>query len=367
MLYKVLLRPLLFQRDPESIHDLAMRRLSAHGPLLKMGRPWFVYDDPLLHQTVMGLSLANPVGLAAGFDKMAMAIPAWAHLGFGFCEIGTVTGQRQPGNDKPRLFRLPTDQALINRFGFNNDGAEKTAARMAAGHRSVIPLGINIGKTKITAIEHAVDDYVFSFRTLWPHADYFAVNVSSPNTPGLRELQDRPFLTDLLQALRIADRELAGPSRGKPILVKIAPDLSYAQIDDVLRVIEDTGIAGLIATNTTVTRDNLRSPETLRSEAGGLSGRPLRQRSTEIIRHIRRQMADRIVLVGVGGIFSAEDAYEKITAGASLIQVYTGFVYEGPGFCRKLNRRLATLLRRDGFSSLSDAIGSRLPTQGTHP
>lgn len=367
MLYKALIRPLLFLRDPESIHDLVMRRLSAHESFLKRCRPWLVYDDPILHQTVMGLSLANPVGLAAGFDKMATAIPAWSHLGFGFCEIGTITGQCQPGNDKPRLFRLSMDQALINRFGFNNDGAEKTAARIGAGHRSLIPLGINIGKTKITPLEHAVDDYVLSFRTLWPHADYFAVNVSSPNTPGLRALQDRPFLTDLLRALKAADRDLAGPSRGKPILVKIAPDLSFSQMDDLLHVIDETGIAGLIATNTTVARDHLRSPATLRLEAGGLSGRPVRQRSTEIIRHIRRQMADRMVIVGVGGIFSAEDAYEKITAGASLVQVYTGLVYEGPGFCRKLNRRLAALLRREGFSSISDAIGSRLPIQGTRP
>lgn len=365
MLYNYILRPILFRFDPERVHEFAMARLEAHAGLIGLLRPAFVYEHPSLVQDVFGCTFKNPTGLAAGFDKYARGLAVWPRLGFGHVEIGTITGQAQSGNDRPRLFRLPADGALINRFGFNNDGAQRTAATLSRGWktrgRPTIPVGINIGKSKVVELDRAAEDYAASFVALWPFADYFTVNVSSPNTPGLRQLQDRQFLKDLL--LRLMDlgrRRAKDEGRAeKAILVKIAPDLSWPQIDDVVRVAEETGISGLIATNTTLSREHLRSSVRLTSEAGGLSGEPIRARSTEILRYIRRASAGRLVLIGAGGVKTGDDAYEKITAGASLVQVYTGFVYQGPSLCRQINRRLVHLLRADGFNSIADAVGCR--------
>lgn len=361
MIYRSMIRPMLFQFDSEAIHDFVVRRILSHDQLIRAMSPFFTYRHAALEQTVFDLTFPSPVGLAAGFDKMATGIPAWPALGFGFSEIGTVTGQAQPGNDKPRLFRLKKDDALINRFGFNNAGAIKTAETLRhwrkKGFLHTIPLGINIGKTKIVELEKAYEDYLFSFKTLWPYADYFVVNVSSPNTPNLRQLQDKSFLTDILKTLSAANGELSGDSKAKPILVKIAPDLTFGQIDDVLDVIQQTGINGIIATNTTVTRENLISDAVLQNEQGGLSGKPLRKKSTEVIRHIYKTTRGQLTIIGVGGIFTADDAYEKIKAGASLVQIYTGFIYEGPSICKKINRGLVTLLERDGIRNVAEAVG----------
>jgi dihydroorotate dehydrogenase len=317
-------------------------------------RRFFCYDHHALHQKIWGIEFPNPVGLAAGFDKFARGVRLWSDLGFGFAEVGTVTAVAQDGNPKPRLFRLISDRALINRFGFNNSGAEATAAvlnrQMKTGIK--IPIGINIGKSKITDLDKAAGDYAASFSRLWPLADYFVVNVSSPNTPNLRQLQDRPRLTEILSQLTEVNR-----SGGKPILLKIAPDLSWSQIDDVVSVLNEFKLAGVVATNTTVDRTGLRSR--LSGEAGGLSGAPLRQRATDIIRHLFRALGRNFVIIGVGGIFNSADAYEKILAGASLVQIYTGFVYEGPSICRSINKGLVKRLRADGFSNLRDAVGQK--------
>ncbi|NUM79486.1 quinone-dependent dihydroorotate dehydrogenase [bacterium] len=364
MVYRSLIRPILFQFDSETIHDFVLRRIISHHRLARAVSPFFTFRHPGLEQTIFDLTFPNPVGLAAGFDKMATGIPAWPSLGFGFSEIGTVTGQAQPGNDRPRLFRLKKDRALINRFGFNNNGALKTASTLQRWQEKnllhSIPLGINIGKTKIVDLDKAHEDYSFSFKTLWPYADYFVVNVSSPNTPNLRQLQDKSFLTDILKTLSAANGEISGASKAKPVLVKIAPDLTFEQIDDVLDVIQQTGINGIIATNTTIARENLTSDETLKNEQGGLSGKPLQKKSTEIIRHIYKITRGQLAIIGVGGIFTAEDAYEKIKAGASLVQIYTGFIYEGPSICKKINQGLVRLLERDGIRNVADAVGVKL-------
>ncbi len=362
-MYKQIIRPLLFRYDSEFIHEMVMDRLSRHYQLLIPIQRLFQTADPALKQTLFNKTFPNPVGLAAGFDKWAKGIPAWNYLGFGFAEIGTITGLEQPGNDRPRLFRLPLDEALINRFGFNNSGAEKTAQTLSQWEKEGllhrIPVGINIGKSKAVELANAKNDYLSSFERLWPYADYFVVNVSSPNTPHLRELQDRSWLTDILTVLSEKNSRLSRIAKIPPkaILVKIAPDLSLSQIDDVLSVIEITAIDGIVATNTTVERQGLRSEKRWTGEAGGLSGKPLRRMSTEIIRHIYRSTQGRIAIVGVGGIFTGDDAYEKIRAGASLVQIYTGFVYEGPRVCKNINGRLIQLLRRDGFRTVSEAVG----------
>lgn len=362
-MYKTFIRPVLFQFDSETVHEFVLNRLAQQLHLLKIFRGTFKFENPLLRQTLFNKFFENPVGLAAGFDKFAKGIPVWDSLGFGFAEIGTITAQEQPGNDRPRLFRLKKDDALINRFGFNNPGSEKAERTLAEWEAEkilhAIPVGINIGKTKVVGLEKAKDDYLLSFERLWTYADYFVVNVSSPNTPNLRELQDKSFLTEILLALaernvRLSRKALIPP---KAILVKIAPDLSLSQIDDVLSVIETAGVDGIVATNTTVERKNLLSHAQLTNETGGLSGRPLKNISTEIIRHIYNSTQGKIVIIGVGGIFNGDDAYEKIKAGASLVQIYTGFIYEGPMICKKINKRLVELLKRDGFNNIVEAVG----------
>ena len=331
------LRSLLFLKSPESIHYWAMSRLqwAYKQPLLrKWMRKSFSLTDKRLERTLWGLTFPNPVGLAAGFDKDARFTDELACLGFGFVEIGTVTPRAQPGNPQPRLFRLPDDSALINRMGFNNGGAEAAAARLRVREENLI-IGGNIGKNKDTPNEEAVNDYVAAFKMLFPVVDYFVVNVSSPNTPGLRELQDKEPLTALLNTLQTLNKEQASP---KPLLLKIAPDLTDSQLDDIISIVKTTGIDGLVATNTTIDRSGLATPneETEKIGAGGLSGKPLRQRATEIVKYLHQQSNGSFPIIAAGGIFTAEDAIEKINAGATLVQVYTGFIYEGPAIAKNI-------------------------------
>ena len=310
-----------------------------------------------LKQTLWGQDFSNPIGLAAGFDKDGIAANLWSGFGFGFAELGTVTFQAQPGNPRPRLFRLPVDRAALNRMGFNNQGAAVLAQRLQGLPDAKIPLGINLGKSKVTPLEAAAADYLESFKLLKEWGDYFVVNVSSPNTPGLRSLQSTDQLEPILSALQAENQAQ------KPLLIKIAPDLEWEAIADVLNLAQQYNLAGIIATNTTIRRDGLKT-ETIQAtgnsvteEAGGISGAPLRQRSTEVIRVIYQQTQGKLPIVGVGGIFTAEDAWEKITAGASLIQVYTGWFYEGPGMVRRVLEGLLQKLDDRNLNSLQDAIG----------
>ncbi|MNV32016.1 Dihydroorotate dehydrogenase [compost metagenome] len=289
----------------------------------------FTVEDPRLEREVFGLKFKNPVGLAAGFDKNAEYISDMTNLGFGFIEIGTVTPKPQPGNDKPRMFRLVPDEALINRMGFNNQGADVAATRLKnLKDRKGLLIGGNIGKNKVTPNEEAVNDYIYCFNALFDDVDYFVVNVSSPNTPGLRDLQEKEPLKNILNTLQDLNKAKPTP---KPILLKIAPDLTDSQLDDIVEIVMETQIAGVIATNTTISREGLKSQQELIQEAGGVSGRPLTKRSTEVIRYLSEKSNKAFPIIGVGGIHSAKDAIEKLDAGASLIQVYTGFIYEGPG------------------------------------
>lgn len=366
MIYDHLLRPLLFRvwSDPEDAHEFVINRLARAGSsplLLKALRSAGCVDDPALRCTFLGLDFPNPVGLAGGFDKNAVAVAGLEALGFGHIEVGTVTARPQPGNDRPRVFRLPQHEALINRFGFNNQGAEGVAARLAAAPPRRIPLGISLGKSKVTPLEEAVDDYLFSLRTLYPHGDYFAVNVSSPNTPNLRKLQGAEELETLVAAL-VAERDRlaaapGGPGTRKPILVKVAPDLEWEALDEALEVCSRQGIDGLVATNTTISRDPLGpNPPAPAAETGGLSGRPLHRRSLEVVRHIRGRLP-RMPLIGVGGILSPEDAWAMLRAGADMVQVYTGFIYRGPLFARELNRGLLRIMQREGIRHIRDLRG----------
>jgi dihydroorotate dehydrogenase len=329
-LYKSLLRPALFKLDPERVHHLAIAALRGLSYL-----PWHSHTDPRLAREVFGVRFPNPIGLAAGFDKNALVLPAWEKLGFGFVEAGTITAVGQPGNPRPRIFRLPAQQALINRMGFNNHGAEAVAARLARLKASsrwpCVPIGLNIGKTKVTPIEDAAADYLFSFEKLFPFADYFVLNVSSPNTPGLRALQDSAALGQLLGAIQRRNRELSPTPRLRPVLLKIAPDLEFPQIEEIIALVLQHGLAGVVATNTTL--DHSSIPEALRHE-GGLSGPPLRARSTEIVRFITRLTA--LPVIAAGGIHDAASAMEKFDAGAALVQLYTGFIYEGPALIRQV-------------------------------
>ena len=331
--YRNVLRPLLFALDPEMVHHLAIAGLRLGGRALRSFAP---VQDPRLARTVFGVTFPNPVGLAAGFDKNAVALRAWEGLGFGFVEAGTVTARAQPGNPKPRIFRVPEYAALINRLGFNNDGADAVAARLQhlkeAGGWPRIPVGINLGKSKVTPLEEATADYLLSFQRLHTFGDYFVLNVSSPNTPGLRALQDRAALDELLGHIQSRN------STGKPVLVKIAPDLEWAAIEEILSLVQEHAVAGLIATNTTIDQGSL--PAQLRRQ-GGLSGTPLRARSTEVVRFIAERSP--VSIIAVGGIMSADDALEKFDAGAALVQLYTGFVYEGPRLVREI---CAALLAR---------------------
>jgi len=352
-LYENFFRPLFFRFDPEMAHELsvkALRVLGAVSPLCR-AMEYFVQLPPGRTRPIeaFGLKFPNAVGLAAGFDKDAVAWPAAAALGFGHVEIGTVTRLEQPGNPRPRLFRYPPEEAVINRMGFNNHGAEKIAAHLArqpGPGRRRIPVGINLGKSKAAPLDQAVADYLGSFALLADHADYLAINVSSPNTPDLRKLQDEERLRELLAALTAANRARAAqPGRAKkPLLLKIAPDLSFQEIDAVLETIAEYGLDGIIATNTTLERPGAFSRV---EEAGGLSGRPLNQRSTQIIRYIALAMGGRLPIIGVGGISDASTAGEKLDAGATLVQIYTGMIYRGPFFARDLARALADGQRRN--------------------
>jgi dihydroorotate dehydrogenase len=362
MVYRSLVRPILFRLPPETAHELALHSLSLLPSRLLAQR----VDDPALAIERFGLTFPNPVGLAAGFDKNGVALQPLAALGFGFIEAGTVTYHAQPGNPRPRLFRLSADQALINRAGFNNDGAAAFAKRVK---RPDCVLGVSIGKSKITPLENATEDYLKSFELVHEVADYIAVNVSSPNTPQLRELQQSDQLTSLLSALQSRNRELPKPV---PLLVKLSPDLERRDLEMIVDVIKRLHIDGIIATNTTISRNDLRS-EAQRVAAcgeGGLSGKPLAHRSTRMIAELYELTGGRIPLIGVGGIFNATDAWDKIAAGASLVQLYTGFIYRGPNIAHEINEGLAKILAREGFANLDAAVGCRWDELGSgqyHP
>ncbi|HEY5823124.1 MAG TPA: quinone-dependent dihydroorotate dehydrogenase [Cyclobacteriaceae bacterium] len=340
-MYKFLIRPLLFLVDPERIHHLTFNLLKFQGkiPVVNgISSLLFKRESKKLGKELFGLHFKNPVGLAAGFDKDARLIDELASFGFGFIEIGTLTPKPQPGNDKPRLFRLPQDQGLINRMGFNNKGVLEAVDHLKKRKSKVI-VGGNIGKNKVTPNENAFEDYNYCFEALYPYVDYFVVNVSSPNTPGLRELQEKEPLKKLLNQVKALSEAKQKP---KPVLLKIAPDLTQTQLDDIIEILKETKTDGVIATNTTISREGLQTPkeEIERIGMGGLSGKPVAQKSTEVIRYLRSQLGSSYPIIGVGGIMSPEDAYEKIKAGADLIQIYTGFIYEGPGFVKAINNYL---------------------------
>lgn len=361
--YRSLLRPVLFAQDSEKIHDRVLQALGcASRYRLLSGLAAALYAAPELPVEIMGLKFPNPVGLAAGMDKLAQAVPVWPALGFGFSELGGVTWHPQPGNPSPRLFRAVKDQALINSMGFNNPGAEAMARALAqwkeAGLWPSHPVGINLGKSKSTPLGQAAGDYANSFRVLRPHADFFVVNVSSPNTPNLRQLQDKSALDEILAALQ--EIQPGNPPLLRPILVKVAPDLSFEALDEILELAGPRQVAGIVATNTTLARPETRDPELRRvyAAAGGLSGRPLRARSTEVVRHLYRQTRGALPIIGVGGIFDAGDAWEKVIAGASLVQIYTGMIYQGPGINKEIVHGLSRRLAGQGFPSWRHAVGS---------
>ncbi|MDX2196041.1 MAG: quinone-dependent dihydroorotate dehydrogenase [Cytophagales bacterium] len=336
-LYKLLIKPVLFSMSPERAHQVVFKtiRFYLQIPFVKyICTRIYQVPHPALERVVFGIKFKNPVGLAAGFDKDAKRVPELACFGFGHIEVGTVTPFPQPGNEKPRLFRLPKDEAIINRMGFNNKGAYKMLQRLKKLKKNDIILGINIGKNKDTPNEEAVEDYKKCITWLFDYADYFVINVSSPNTPHLRELQEKEPLTFILNSLNELNILLATQknTNRKPILLKIAPDLSPSQLDDIIEIVQLTAIDGIIATNTTITRDSLTtSKETITVMGhGGMSGKPLRQKSTYVIKYIHQKSQGKIPIIGVGGVHSPDDAIEKLQAGASLVQLYTGFVYEGP-------------------------------------
>ena len=340
-LYRLFIKPFLFCFSPEAAHKIAFQALALlrYIPFLNgILKSHYKVNAPVLRRTLWGIDFPNPVGLAAGFDKNALRVNEFDALGFGFIEIGTVTPKAQPGNDQPRLFRLPQDEAIINRMGFNNDGVGAAVHRLKKRNPGII-VGGNIGKNKVTPNEDSLNDYLFCFHALKEVVDYFVVNVSSPNTPGLRELQEKGPLLYLLKSLNDVNNQSV--SR-KPILLKIAPDLTNEQLDDIVEIVKTTGIDGVIATNTTVSRAELLTDSSIVQAmgAGGLSGRPVKERSTEVIRYIHQRSGGTITIIGVGGIHSPEDAYEKLKAGASLVQVYTGFIYEGAGLIKRINKYL---------------------------
>ena len=338
-MYKILIKPILFLFFPEFIHHLIFRiiKLASYIPFkLKLWNKIYRVNDKKLKRELFGLTFDNPVGLAAGFDKDAKLFDELAAFGFGFIEIGTLTPLSQAGNPKPRLFRLPQDHSLINRMGFNNGGVEDAVKRLKKRKTKII-IGGNIGKNKVTPNDEAVKDYEVTFEALFDYVDYFVVNVSSPNTPGLRELQEKEPLTNLL--LRLQELNNAKTKR-KPLLLKIAPDLTNEQLDDIVSIVVETKLDGLIATNTTIDRNGLKTPEKKLKAIGngGLSGQVVKKRSTEVIRYISEKSNKSFPIIGVGGIHCAEDAIEKLKAGASLVQIYTGFVYEGPSIVKKINQ-----------------------------
>lgn len=345
-LYKSVLRPLLFLLNPEIVHNLSMGLISRgilKGP---------TFHDPILEQELFGVKFKNPLGLAAGFDKSAVALDYWEDFGFGHVEIGTVTPKAQKGNEKPRLFRLLKDQALVNRMGFNNDGARTVAHRLAAAKPS-IPYGVNIGKGMDTPLESAADDYREAFRQLKSFGAFAVINVSSPNTPGLRTLHDKGPLLAILGEMKALDP-------AKPIFIKVSPDLGPEALDEVVKVALEGGAAGLIATNTTVLRTNLREDP---HEVGGLSGAPLRELSSQTLKHLYRKAGDKLILIGVGGIFDGQDLYDKIASGAHLCQVYTGWIYEGPAMAATALEQFVGIMRVNGVKSLEELRGSKAGVQ----
>ena len=357
------MKPLLFRLDAEQAHRLVLRMVAAAARLpgfSALEQAGFGYEHPLLRQTLWGQPLPNPVGLAAGFDKDGVLVAPLLGLGFGLVELGTVTPLPQPGNPRPRLFRLPADAALINRMGFNNGGAVGLSARLAAlpppGNRKRL-LGVNVGKNKDTPLEEAAQDYRKALRIVYDQADYLVINVSSPNTPGLRALQTREALAALAGEIAVErGHQIDSGRRRVPLLIKVAPELDEAQLADVAAVVESAGFDGIIATNTTLDRAGLHGAAA--HETGGLSGKPLHTMALRSIRTLRRLTNGGVPLIGVGGIDSAEAAYAFIRAGASVVQIYTGLVYEGPGLVRRIKQGLVRLLQRDGFHSLTEAIGS---------
>ena len=360
MIYQRAVRPLLFARDAESTHEHTIDML-ARMSQLPLSAGTSVFTHTRLRVEVGGLVFPNPVGLAAGCDKNARAVGVWPRFGFGFVEVGTVTAQPQPGNPKPRVFRVPEHSALINRLGFNSDGSEAVAKRLALlrrhGRALPVPMGVNIGKTKLVTGDNAVlEDYRASFRRLSRFADFVVVNVSSPNTPGLREWQEKGKLSILLGLLMNEARALARKRDAPivPIWVKISPDMTDADMEDVVAVALDEGLAGIIATNTTVARDGVMAAV---QNSGGVSGKPLRSRATQVMRFLYGRTQGRLPLIGVGGIASGQDAYERLRAGASLVQIYTGLVYEGPLLPRRVNRELLKLMERDGVAHVSELVG----------
>jgi dihydroorotate dehydrogenase len=336
-MYKLIIRNFLFLFDAEKVHNFLLTFLKI-APFSKILQLLYIYRNPTLAREVFGIKFENPIGIAAGFDKNGEIISPLANLGFGFVEIGTVTPRAQTGNPKPRVFRLPDDEALLNRMGFNNDGMEQISKNLQKQKHTVV-IGGNIGKNRDTANEDAYKDYEASFNTLYDLVDYFVLNVSSPNTPGLRELQVKEPLTKLLQKLKELNQKKV---KEKPILLKIAPDLSEKELDDIINIVQLTGISGIIATNTTIARDSLfTDAEKIKLLGeGGVSGKPLSKRSTDVIRYIVKKSQNKIPVIGVGGIHSARDALEKFEAGAVLIQLYTGFIYEGPGLIKRIKKVL---------------------------
>ncbi|SHE10077.1 Dihydroorotate dehydrogenase (quinone) [Chlamydia abortus] len=364
MLYRSIGKPIFFRMDAEKAHHLVVNGLDKVSRIPGM-TSWMktIYGtppSPKLNVKLWDLEFPNPVGLAAGLDKNGQAVPGFSSIGFGFMEVGTVTPKPQPGNDRPRLFRLPEDLALINRMGFNNVGADQMAENLRRTGQRTIPVAVNIGKNKITPNEEAERDYRECLRKLYPYGDFFVVNISSPNTPDLRKLQHGDDLRKLLEAvMEERDQQTQSGAQKKPVLVKIAPDISGEDLEYIMDTILASPVSGIIATNTTIRRDGLVHRNA--SETGGLSGKPLTDRSTEVIRGIYRLTRGRIPIIGCGGIFTAQDAYDKIRAGANLVEVYTALIYEGPALIKRLNAGLLELLERDGWSHISEAVGADVP------
>lgn len=369
MLWKACARPVLFCLAAENAHHFSMSAFSGISKI-PLVRPTFnslfTVSDPRLHVDLCDLKFPNPVGLAAGFDKQAQWFDQLGSLGFGHVEVGSVTGQGQPGNPQPRMFRLPKDSALINRMGFNNEGAEAVArnldAKRTEKYRQDRILGINIGKTKIVPLENAPDDYRHSFELLFPYADYFAINVSSPNTPGLRQLQGREPLLKLLEVIGRLNRSLSAQSNHdpKPVFLKIAPDMNQNELNDIATIVSASSVDGIIATNTTISRQDLKTPQATIEQIGqgGLSGRPLTIASRKVVSTLYQATEGKVPIIGVGGIFNGEDAWQMIRAGASLVQLYTGFIYGGPFTVRKINKYLLNKVKQHNLPNIQKAVGS---------